>query len=141
MTPPPRYHLQRLAVFVLLILGAGCTDYDKSTNPTFVPPMVVSEAPPTGAGGVCPSTVVPATFRRAMNPANIKTTTFTLTTGTPAVAVDGVVTNAASRNTEQPARLESCPRLPRLPIAVPAMLREILASGRQLRSLDFRREH
>jgi len=57
MTPPPRCHLQRLAVFLMPILGAGCTDYDKSTNPTFVPPTVVSEAPPTGAGGVCPTAV------------------------------------------------------------------------------------
>jgi hypothetical protein len=88
-----------LVVSLLLLLGAGCTDYDKSTNPTLVPPTVMSETPPTGAGGVCPSSVVTATFSEAMSPSTINTTTFTLTTGTPAVAVDGVVTYAASSNT------------------------------------------
>lgn len=88
--------------FLLLIFGAGCSDPDKAgTNPGLIPPTVTSEFPPSGAAGVCPNTVVTATFSVAMNPATIisPATTFTLTTGTPAVAVDGVVTYAASSNT------------------------------------------
>jgi len=48
------------------------------------PPTVVSVAPPNLAVGVCPSTLVVATFSEAMNPATINTTTFTLAaSGTP----------------------------------------------------------
>jgi hypothetical protein len=86
-------------VFLLLIVATGCSDADKATNLGLVPPTVISVAPPSGVGGACPNTVVTATFSVAMNPATINSTTFTLTTGTPAVAVDGVVTYAASSNT------------------------------------------
>jgi len=101
MTVMPRYMIHPLCfiTFLVLILGTGCSDPDKGANPALVPPTVISETPPSGAGGVCPNTVVTATFSEAMNPATINTTTFTLTTGTPAVAVDGVVSYASSSNT------------------------------------------
>jgi hypothetical protein len=58
-----------------------------------IPPVVVSVAPPNLAVGICPNTLLVATFSEAMNPATINTTTFTLTApGTPPVAVTGVVT-------------------------------------------------
>ena len=58
-----------------------------------IPPVVVSVAPPNLAVGICPNTLLVATFSEAMNPATINTTTFTLTLpGTPPVAVTGVVT-------------------------------------------------
>jgi hypothetical protein len=90
--------------FLLLIVGTGCSDPDKAgTNPGLTPPTVTSVAPPSGSAGVCPNTVVTATFSEAMNPATINTTTFTVTAilqaGTPPVAVTGVVTYAASSNT------------------------------------------
>jgi hypothetical protein len=66
------------------------------------PPVVESVAPLNLATGICPSTVVTATFSEAMNPATINTTTFTLATGTPPVAVAGVVTYAASTATFTP---------------------------------------
>jgi len=61
-----------------------------------VPPTALSGAPASGAVGVCSATVVTAVFNEAMNPATINTTTFTLTAGTPPVAVAGVVTFAGS---------------------------------------------
>jgi hypothetical protein len=48
-------------------------------------PTVISEVPASGAVGVCPSTVVTATFSEAMNPATINSSTFTLTEGTTPV--------------------------------------------------------
>ncbi len=66
------------------------------------PPTVLSVTPLAGAVGVCPSTVVTATFSEAMNPATINTTTFTLTAGTPPVAVSGVVTFTGSTATFTP---------------------------------------
>ena len=60
-------------------------------------PAVVSVAPPNLAVGICPNTLLVATFNEAMNPTTINTTTFTLTSpGTPPVAVTGVVTYDAS---------------------------------------------
>jgi len=83
--------------FLLLIFSPGCCN--PGANSGLIPPTVTSEFPLGGAAGVCPNTVVTATFSVAMNPATINTTTFTLTTGTPPVAVDGLVTYAASSNT------------------------------------------
>src|ERR1700731_4100739 len=83
--------------FLLLIIGAGCSDPDKAGNPGTTPPTVISVAPPDGSAGVCPSTIVTATFSKAMNPATINTTTFTLTG--PGGPVAGVVTYDASSNT------------------------------------------
>lgn len=54
------------------------------------PPAVISVTPPNGAIGVCPNTVVTATFNEAMNPVTINTTTFTVATGvTGVVTLDG----------------------------------------------------
>ena len=65
------------------------------------PPTVISVTPLNGMTGVCPSTVVTATFSRAMNPATINTATFTLT-GPGTTPVTGVVTYTASTATFTP---------------------------------------
>jgi hypothetical protein len=61
------------------------------------PPTVVFVTPPTGAAGVCPNSVLTATFSEAMNAATIisPATTFTLT-GPGTTPVAGVVTYDAS---------------------------------------------
>jgi Ice-binding-like/Bacterial Ig-like domain len=99
MTVMRRYsnHTMWFIAFLLLIIGAGCGDPDKAGNPGLTPPTVISVAPPDGSAGVCPSTIVTATFSKAMNPATINTTTFTLTG--PGGPVAGVVTYDASSNT------------------------------------------
>lgn len=43
------------------------------------PPIAVT--PPDGANGICPSTVIAATFPQAMDPATVTATTFTVTPG------------------------------------------------------------
>jgi hypothetical protein len=98
MTVMRRYNNYTMCflAFLLLIIGAGCSDPDKAGNPGTTAPTVISVTP---SDGVCPNTVVTATFSKAMNPATINTSTFTLTTGTPPVAVAGVVTYDASSNT------------------------------------------
>ena len=54
------------------------------------PPAVISVTPPNGAVGVCPKTVIIATFNEAMNPVTINTTTFTVAPGvTGIVTLDG----------------------------------------------------
>jgi hypothetical protein len=65
------------------------------------PPTVISVTPPNGAVGVCPSSVVTATFSEAMNPTTINATTFTLT-GPGTTPVAGAVTYAASTATFTP---------------------------------------
>jgi ice-binding like protein/Big-like domain-containing protein len=68
-----------------------------TTASVCVPPLVISVAPPNLAVGICPNTLLVATFNVAMDPATINTTTFTLTSpGTPPVAVTGVVTYNAT---------------------------------------------
>jgi hypothetical protein len=82
-----------ILAFLLAIVIAGCGDPDKNnaTNPSFIPPTVVTASvlPASGSSGLCPNTVVTAIFTKAMNPATINTTTFTLTSS--GGSVTGVV--------------------------------------------------
>jgi hypothetical protein len=100
MTVMRRYNNYTMCfiAFLLLIIGAGCSDPDKTGNPGLTPPTVISVAPPDGSAGVCPSTIVTATFSKAMNPATINSTTFLLA-GPGTTAVTGVVTYDAPSNT------------------------------------------
>jgi hypothetical protein len=88
------------ALFLLLIVGVGCSDPDKNPAaiPGVTPPKVVSVAPPNGSAGACPNSIVTATFSEAMNPSTINTTTFTLT-GPGAATVPGKVTYDAASKT------------------------------------------
>jgi hypothetical protein len=61
-------------------------------------PTVSSVFPAKGAMGVCPNTIVTATFSEAMNPASIDGPTFTVT-GPGTTPVAGVVTYDASSDT------------------------------------------
>jgi hypothetical protein len=65
------------------------------------PPTVISVTPPNLAAGICPATVVTATFSEAMNPVTINATTFTVT-GPGATPVVGAVSYAASTATFTP---------------------------------------
>jgi hypothetical protein len=58
-------------------------------------PTVVSVAPANNTGGICPNTLVTATFSAAMQPSSINTTTFTLA-GPGSTAVAGTVTYVAA---------------------------------------------
>jgi len=84
--------------FLLLVVATGCSDPDKSGgNPTLTAPTVMSVAPPSGAGGACPNTIVTAAFAEAMNPSTIDSSTFTLT-GPGSTPVSGQVTYDATGN-------------------------------------------
>lgn len=88
-----------LATFLLLVIASGCSDPDKTgTNSTLIPPTVISSAPPAGAVGACPNSVVTVTFSEAMNPNSLNAATFTLT-GPGGTSVPGAVTYVQSSNT------------------------------------------
>jgi Ice-binding-like/Bacterial Ig-like domain len=72
--------------FLLLIFSLGCCN--PAANPDVTPPAVASVAPPNGANGACSNAVVTATFTKAMNPASINATSFTVAPG-----VTGTVTH------------------------------------------------
>jgi len=89
-------HTICFTAFLLLIFAAGCSDPDKAgTNPTVTPPTAASVTPLSGATGVCPNATVTVTFSKAMNPATINATTFTLA-GPGASSVTGQVVYDAS---------------------------------------------
>ncbi len=83
--------------FLLLIITAGCSDRDdRAGNPNLSAPGVASVTPPDGKVIVCPETnVVSATFNKAMNPATINSSTFTVT-GPGGASVDGTVSYVAA---------------------------------------------
>jgi Ice-binding-like/Bacterial Ig-like domain len=82
--------ISALLAFMLAVLLAGCGDPDGGPgNPgdPLTPPTVTSVTPPDGSALVCPNTaVISATFSKAMNPATINTSTFTLTSSGGSVA-------------------------------------------------------
>jgi hypothetical protein len=87
---------------LLVVFMAGCGDPDKnccSGNPgdPLTKPTVILVTPPNGSTLICPSTaIVTATFSKAMNPATINSSTFTLTSSGGSVA--GAVTYVAATN-------------------------------------------
>jgi hypothetical protein len=89
-------HTVCFAALLLLILSSGCCN--PGVNSDLTPSTVIPVAPLSAAAGVCPSTIVTATFSVAMNPATIDGTTFTLT-GPGTTPVTGVVAYSASSNT------------------------------------------
>src|ERR1700674_4551808 len=87
-----------IGVFLLAVLLTGCGDWDKNArNPgdPLTPPTVTSVTPPDGST-VANNAVITATFSKAMNPATINTSTFTLTSG--GTSVSGQVTYVAATN-------------------------------------------
>ena len=91
-----------ISAFLLTVFVVGCSDPDKnagtgSPSSPLTPPTVVSVTPLNAAIAVCPNTgVITATFSKAMNPATINTTTFTLTSPPSATSVSGAVTYNAT---------------------------------------------
>src|SRR5437868_72382 len=86
---------------LMALVVAGCGDPDKNASagpgsPTS-PPTVIAVTPPAGSTLVCPNTpVVTATFSKAMNPATINSSTFTLNAG--GSNIPGQVTYVAATN-------------------------------------------
>src|SRR5271157_3711353 len=84
-----------ILAFFLVAVIAGCSDPDKlagTGNPgaPLTPPTVTTVTPPNGSSVVCPNVaIITATFSKAMNPATINTTTFTLSG--PSGGVSGTV--------------------------------------------------
>src|SRR6202790_3281319 len=94
-----------IGVFLLAVLLTGCGDWDKNArNPgdPLTPPRVTSVTPPDGST-VANNAVITATFSKAMNPATINNSTFTLSSG--GARVSGQVTYIAATKiaTFQPA--------------------------------------
>jgi len=90
-----------IPAFLLAAALLGCGDPDKVTGgPTspLTPPTVVSVIPAGASTGICQGAVVSATFSKAMNPATINASTFTLS-GPGGTGVVGAVTYVASTNT------------------------------------------
>ena len=85
---------------LLLSFATGCCNPNKnpSAGPSAqqTPPTVTSVTPPDGNAAVCPDiTIVSATFSKAMNPATINTSTFTVT-GPSGATVAGKVSYASA---------------------------------------------
>ncbi len=99
-----RVHQIWLMAFLLVVFVAGCGDLDRGPGNPRDPlsaPTVISVTPLNGNVAVCPNVnpaVIAAIFSKAMNPATINTSTFTLTRpgGT---SVAGAVTYVVATNT------------------------------------------
>jgi hypothetical protein len=90
-----------ISALLLAVLAAGCSDPDKNANaasagaPT-TPPTVTAVTPPDASTLICPNTaVITATFSKAMNPATLTPSTFTLA-GPGGTSVSGAVTYVAA---------------------------------------------
>jgi len=90
-----------ITALLLLSLAVGCGDPDKNPNAgkpgdPLTAPTVTLVTPPDGNVATCPNNAtVSAAFSKAMNPATINTSTFTLS-GPGGVSVAGTVTYAAA---------------------------------------------
>jgi hypothetical protein len=83
-------------IALILLFSNGCNDPDKNgAIAGLTPPTVTSVAPPNNVIGACSNSIVTATFSKAMNPATINSSTFTVT-GPSSAAVTGTVSYDAS---------------------------------------------
>jgi len=85
--------------FLLLALAAACGESDGMSSPdggNATTPTVLSNIPASGASGVAVNGNVSATFSEAMDHATLTAATFTLTSGDPAVPIQGTVIYADS---------------------------------------------
>jgi hypothetical protein len=96
-----------IPAFLLAVVMAGCGDSDKGAPAgPLSTPGVGSVTPPTGSVVLCPNPVViTATFSKAMDPATINTSTFTLAdstgasvAGTPSLDSTGLVATFTPTN-------------------------------------------
>lgn len=92
-----------ILVLLTLMFAIGCGDPDKNANAgkpgdPLSPPTVTAVTPPDSATAICPNTtIVTATFSKAMNPATINSSTFTVT-GAGGASVAGTVSYVAATN-------------------------------------------
>ena len=112
--------------------------FTTGTSPC-APPAVASEIPANAATGVCPATVVTATFSEAMNAATISATTFTLA-GPGTTAVAGAVSYAGSTATFTPSSALALNTVYTATITTGAQDPSRERVSRQLR-VDFHHEH
>ncbi len=95
-----------IPAFLLTVVMSGCGDPDKNSSASnpgapLTPPTVTFVTPPDGNVGVCPNAnpvLITAVFSKAMNPATINSSTFTLS-GPGGTSVAGAVTYVVSTNT------------------------------------------
>ncbi len=95
-----------IPALILAVVIAGCGDPDKNSSASnpgapLTPPTVAFVTPPDGNVGVFPNAnpvLITAVFSKAMNPATIGSSTFTLT-GPGGTRVAGAVTYVAATNT------------------------------------------
>src|ERR1700690_1239678 len=107
--------LGKIWISVVLLAGlvAGCGDADKnagSLGPSdpLSRPTVLSETPPNATGGVCPNNaLITATFSKAMNPATINTTTFTVSPNVMGQVTYNSPTNVATLTPSAPLLLNT----------------------------------
>ena len=79
--------------------------FTTGTNPDIVAPTVTSTGAANNATGLPVNRASTAVFSEAMDPATINTTTYTVTTGSPATNVPGTVTYTGTTATFTPATL------------------------------------
>lgn len=92
-----RVLITALLIVVALSVGCGCPPDALTPVSPVSAPTVTAVTPPNGTLLVCPNTaVITATFSKAMNPANINSTTFTVTAN--GASVPGTVTYVATTN-------------------------------------------
>jgi len=84
------------------------------------PPTVISVAPPNGTTGICPNTLMTATFSEAMLPSTINTTTFTLTAPGPVPVAGAVTYDAAS---------DAATFIPTNPLALDTLYTAVITTG------------
>ena len=97
-----------IPAFLLALVMAGCSDSDKQagTGSPLAPPTVTAVTPANGTTVACPNTtIITATFSKAMNPLTITTATFTLADssganvpGTPSLDSTGLVATFTPMN-------------------------------------------
>lgn len=95
-------HLGAASLLMFSIVACSSSDSPRPIVASTNQAGVASTSPAAGTSGVAPNGNLSVTFTQPMNPASLNTTTFKLTSGTPAVATTGTVIYSGSTATFWP---------------------------------------
>ncbi len=90
-------HLGTASFLLFSLVACGDSDSNSAPVATTNEPTILATAPDNGTSGVPINGSLSVTFSKAMNPDSLNTGTFTVTSGTPAVAIAGTVIYANSK--------------------------------------------
>ncbi len=119
------------------LAGNFVWSFTTKANPCLVPAPPTAVTPPNGSSGVCPDTVVIATFPQAMDPTTLNATTFTVSPGVTGTITPDVTNTVFTFTPSSALAAVSISIQPRLPHPAHGFIGRCAACSNYVLSISF----